>query len=353
MELRVAIISFSDNVDHQEIIYSLYRELTDKSNIYTIGIQNPKYEAQFDSHNFFVDAPKRPGFCKGTFRVREYMKIFRIIKKLHIDTIYLESLHVWNLPLIVFLRKVKKFHVIHDIIPHEGDRQAKILRIFNRLIGVFADYVVVHNRKYIDYLSHAYKVKRSNIRFIDIYKDFGEYIPLRETGKVLFLGRINLYKGVEYMEEIIKGCPKISFDIVGRATEEAEKYLRGMDSYPNLNLVLDYVSNDEYYTYLKDAEVIMLPYKTATQSGVVIDAYKASRYVVAFDVGAMGEQIEDGFSGDLIESGNIEEFCHALNNYFELPFEEREKKSLAAWNYGMEKFSVQRNVQEWTKLMNS
>ncbi|BDF05890.1 glycosyltransferase family 4 protein [[Clostridium] hylemonae] len=350
--MRVAIISFSDNVDHQEIIYSLYREIENKSNIYTIGIRDPKFIAEFDNHNLFVNAPKRPGISKGTFNIREYLKLLRIIRQLHIDTIYFESLHVWNLPLLILLRKVKKFHVIHDIIPHEGDRQEKVLKVFNRLIGIFSNYVVVHNRKYIDYLSKEYKVKFSNIKFIDIYKDFGKYTPLQQTKRVLFLGRINLYKGVEYLEEIIKECPGLSFDIVGRATEETDVYINNIKKYNNVNLTLGYVTNEEYYKHLREAELIILPYRTATQSGVVIDAYKASRYVVAFDVGAIGEQIKNHISGELIESGNIKKFSQALNDFFELTFEERKKRSLAAWDYGMNKFSIQNNVQEWIKLIN-
>lgn len=58
-----------------------------------------------------------------------------------------------------------------------------------------------------------------------------------------------------------------------------------------------YVSDEEMKNYFVNCDWVILPYNSASQSGVIIDAYKYSRPVISFEVGAIVEQIIDGKSG--------------------------------------------------------
>ena len=49
------------------------------------------------------------------------------IKKEKFDVIYFESLHTWNLPIMLFKGKAKVYQVIHEVIPHEGDSQVDMV----------------------------------------------------------------------------------------------------------------------------------------------------------------------------------------------------------------------------------
>lgn len=55
--------------------------------------------------------------------------------------------------------------------------------------------------------------------------------------------------------------------------------------------------------YFHGSDWSILPYTSATQSGVIVDSYRLSRPVIAFNVGAISEQIEGGVTGFLIEAG--------------------------------------------------
>ena len=67
---KLCLISFSNNADHQNVIYSMYKALKNQTEVYTIGIMNPKSKsATFDDHNIYCNCPERPGIGKGTFRV--------------------------------------------------------------------------------------------------------------------------------------------------------------------------------------------------------------------------------------------------------------------------------------------
>ena len=56
----------------------------------------------------------------------------------------------------------------------------------------------------------------------------------------------------------------------------------------------------------------IVPYNSASQSGIIIDAYKYSRPIVAFAVGAIPEQVDAEKSGYLVEAGNNEKFADKL-----------------------------------------
>lgn len=79
---KIAIITFSDNVDHQNIVYSMYNSIKDKEDVITIGRSNPKsLIAGSSENNFYFDGPARPGIELKTFRLDILFKIARLIKR--------------------------------------------------------------------------------------------------------------------------------------------------------------------------------------------------------------------------------------------------------------------------------
>ena len=47
LDKRICLITFSNNADHQNVVYSMFDALKDKIDVFTIGIKNPKsYYAQ-------------------------------------------------------------------------------------------------------------------------------------------------------------------------------------------------------------------------------------------------------------------------------------------------------------------
>ncbi len=67
---KIAIITFSDNADHQNIVYSMYNSIKDKEDVITIGDSIPKsLIAGSSENNFYSDGPARPGIELKTFRI--------------------------------------------------------------------------------------------------------------------------------------------------------------------------------------------------------------------------------------------------------------------------------------------
>ena len=96
---------------------------------------------------------------------------------------------------------------------------------------------------------------------------------------------------------------------------------------------------------------MILPYNSATQSGGVIDAYRYARPVIAFNVGALSEQIEDGVSGYLLPKKSNELFARKLKQLVALKREQYDTFSLNAYEFGVNKYSSKRASKRLLSLI--
>ena len=248
-------------------------------------------------------------------------------------------------------KRSKTFQMIHDLIPHEGDRQAKSVDMMNRVVCKLAGTIVLANQKYLNKVTELYHVPQSRVAFVDMWRRFPEPIPPMHTKRVLFFGRINPYKGVDNLIEIVRACPEISFDVVGRVDEQMEELVAALGREPNVSLNNGYVSDEEMAQAFIHSDWVILPYNSATQSGVVIDAYRFSRPAIAFDVGAVAEQIQDGVSGYLIPAGDLKAFAARLKQVIQMEEPVYDALCRSAYEFGSKKYAAHGAVDRFMNLI--
>ena len=95
----------------------------------------------------------------------------------------------------------------------------------------------------------------------------------------------------------------------------------------------------------------IVPYNSASQSGIIIDAYKYSRPVIAFAVGAIPEQVDAEKSGYLVEAGNNEKFAGKLKEVMKLSTDEYDAMSGHAYQYGSMKYATSGAVERFVELL--
>lgn len=351
-KLKVLLISFSDNADHQECLYSLFEEMNKDTNtgveVYSLGIVNPKFKSTFHKNMKFINCPNRPGIKLQTFYIWRLMKIINFIIREKFDVLYFESLHVWNIPLLFKWHKYQTYHVLHDVIPHEGDKNEKILKIMNKIIIKLSDHVILRNAMYKKYLIDSYNIEETKVHTIPLWRKWNDSFLMNDEEKILFFGRINEYKGIDNLLEIINRNDSYKYEIIGKVDDNPviEEKIKKLKNFSNVELITRYVSEAEMKSYFEKACCVILPYKTATQSGVIIDSYKYGRPVIAFDVGAISEQINDNKTGYLIESGNIEMFSEKINFYMKLDDEKKNELKNNAFQYGKKKYAAERGQRD-------
>lgn len=350
---KILLVTFSNNSDHQDTLFGMYEELKMQSEIdvYLLTIKRPKVKLIESDHTWLVDCPERPGVTKKTFNFLLLFSIIQKIRKEHFNAIYFESLHTWNLPIMMFSGKTKTYQVIHEVIPHEGDSQEKMVDIMNKAVVKFAEIIVLRNKTYIQDMIENYDISTDRVKYLELWRRYPDYIQPIYSGRVLFFGRINPYKGADNLLEIAKLCPEIQFDVIGRVDQKMQKVVDQLAKLPNVKLNNDYVTDEEMKEAFINCDWIIVPYNSASQSGIIIDAYKYSRPVVAFAVGAIPEQVDDGKSGYLVEAGDNRKFANKLKEVVRFSQNRYDEMSKYAYDYGSKKYAASGAVERFQKLI--
>lgn len=352
MKKKILLVTFSDNADHQDTLFGMYENLMNRENVSLLAIKEPKVPIEKSNRTWLIDCPKRPGICKKTFDLKLLFSTIHRIRKEKFDVIYFESLHVWNLAVMLFSgRKTHTYQVIHEVIPHEGDKQVKMVDLMNKAVCLLCDTVVLRNQTYIDEMTRRYSISKDRVKYMELWRRYPEYTKPVHSKRVLFFGRINPYKGADNIVELARLCPQINFDVVGRVDPQMEGVIAELSKEKNVIINNNYVSDEEMKNYFVGADWIIVPYNSASQSGIIIDAYKYSRPVIAFNVGAISEQVADEKSGYLIEAGDNKKFAEKVREAINLPADVFEKMCMDAYQYGSEKYAANGAGERFLELV--
>ncbi len=350
---KILLVTFSDNADHQDTLFGMYEEMIKQRtwDTYLLCIQEPKVELKKSDHTWLVDCPERPGVTRKTFNLSLLFSIIHRIRKGHFDAIYFESLHTWNLPIMLMSGKAKTYQVIHEVIPHEGDSQAKMVNLMNKAVVKLADTIVLRNKTYVQDMIERYGINPERVRYLELWRRYPEYTAPVYNGRVLFFGRINPYKGADNLLDIVRLCPDIKFEIIGRVDSQMHEIIEQLSKEKNVKINNDYVTDEEMSDAFINCDWVIVPYNSASQSGIIIDAYKYSRPVIAFAVGAIPEQIDTDKSGYLVEAGNNKKFAEKLKKAMSVNQDEYDTMSKYAYQYGRKKYATSGAVERFVELL--
>ena len=138
---------------------------------------------------------------------------------------------------------------------------------------------------------------------------------------------------------------------MGRIDSQVQELADELKRLPNVTMNNGYVTDEKMAEAFIKADWIVLPYNSATQSGVVIDGYRYGRPCIAFSVGAIMEQVSEGISGYLIPEGDNEAFAAKLKEAVHMSENEYKKMSLNAYEYGVKKYSAEGAIDRFMKVI--
>jgi glycosyltransferase involved in cell wall biosynthesis len=147
---------------------------------------------------------------------------------------------------------------------------------------------------------------------------------LQLTGKrvLLFFGFVREYKGLDVLLEAVQQLDPAEGHhllVVGEFYDDRARYRAALDNLTQrgqLTLVDRYVPNEEIGLYFAAADLVAVPYLSATQSGVIQIAYGFGKPVVATAVGGIPEVVAEGRTGFLVPPGDAAAIADAVRRYF-------------------------------------
>ena len=205
--------------------------------------------------------------------------------------------------------------VFDNVIPHEKNITDRLLtKYFTSII----DGAIVMSRSVGEDLNQF----RVNIPVLynphPLYDNYGSLLPREEALKrlklseeysyLLFFGFIRAYKGLDLLLEAFADDrlrnKRLKLIVAGEFYDSDAPYREQIKKYGIGNDVILYdrfIGEDEVAAFFSAADLIVQPYRNATQSGVTQIAYHFGKPMLVTNVGGLSEIVTDGKCGYVVE----------------------------------------------------
>lgn len=232
------------------------------------------------------------------------------------------------------LTKAEVVYICHNVFPHEKHFYDIA---FLKLAFFKGDTFIVHSSDDKKILERFAKNKKIILGFHPVYDIFntGKKYDIEKIKKelglkekvLLFFGYIRPYKGLKYLinaiPEIIKIFPDVSLLVVGDFwSEDKQSYfdlISNLQIHEHVIMINDYVPDEEVGKYFTIADTVVLPYISATQSGVSKIAYSFNKPVISTAVGGLEDEAKSGQFHYVIKSKSTQDIVEKVKFFFKEP----------------------------------
>lgn len=226
-------------------------------------------------------------------------------------------------------RHTKIVAITDNVIPHEhrpGDMA------FTKYFIKSADAFVAMSKEVLKDLA-GFTTRPSVFSAHPVYDNYGSRLPKKEacdklgldsSGKhILFFGFIRKYKGLDILLDAMKDerirKAGIQLIVAGEFYGDKDSYLQQIQNNSISDIVhlfTEFIPNDEIRYYFSAADLIVQPYRSATQSGITQVAYHFEKPMVVTNVGGLPEVVPNGKTG-FVTNPDSKEIADAILKFYE------------------------------------
>jgi glycosyltransferase involved in cell wall biosynthesis len=333
-----------------------FNDQGDDCSIYSFSLQYPKF--LFPGKTQYTNDPAPSGIkifsLINSINPFNWIKVGNRLKKEKPDIIVVRYwLPLMGPALGTILRRVRKNRhsriicIADNIIPHEhraGDKA------FTKYFLKSCDAFITMSAKVMDNLRKYEKDKPAKLIQHPLYDNFGEPISKTEAREklkinneeliILFFGFIRKYKGLDILLDAMKilrenpipiaigtetrnlpaGRQGPKLLIAGEFYDDERIYREQIDRLgirDNLILHTDFIPDSEVKYYLCAADVVIQPYRNATQSGVTPLAYHFEKPMIVTNVGGLPSLVPHEKAG-LVAEPTAESIAEAIRRFYQL-----------------------------------
>ncbi len=325
----------------------MYRELVKHNDVemLTYKMQYPKILFHKEQRDYSNDSFKIDGasYMLHTANPFNIIRTARYIRHQRPDMVLIQWWHPYFAPcyflLERFIGKQNLVFVCHNVFPHERFPMDKLL---TRLALKHGKHYIVHAKEEgkelekikerADYTVTPHPTYNA-FRFEGLSKEQArDRLDIEYDKKVLlFFGYVREYKGLKYLLQALPRIVRnldgqVQLWVVGEFGADREEYtelINGLEIGDYVNVVDSYTPDREVEQYFAAADLVVLPYVSATQSGIVQIAYGFIKPVIVTNVGGLPDVVEDGKTGYVVEPEKPEEIAEAVCRFYEEDVERR------------------------------
>ena len=316
------------------------RELSKTNDVEMISykMQYPKFlfhkeQRDYENDSFKVDKTK---YLINTANPFNIIKTARYIKKLKPDKVIVQWWHPYFAPCYILLRwfmgRQKLIYVCHNVFPHERFPMDKKL---TQLTLKGGKHYILHAKEEAKELLKIKKDARYTITPHPTYNMFRfegmskqearKKIGISEDEKLLlFFGFVRPYKGLKHLLNAIpvinEKLEKVKLLVVGDFDNDRQTYseiIERLGISSNVIIKDGYTPDKEVEKYFAACDLVVLPYESATQSGIVQIAYGFEKPVVVTEVGGLPDVVTDQKTGYVVPPMQPQALADAIVRYYD------------------------------------
>lgn len=349
----------------------MYRELVKRYDVEMISykMQYPKLlfhkeQRDYSNDSFKIENAKYMLHTANPFNI---IRTAHYIRRQKPDLVLIQWWHPYFAPcyflLTHFMGKQNVTFVCHNVFPHERFPMDRLL----------TKVTLKHGRHYIVHAAEEgrelEKIKAESDYTVTPHPTYNafcfegmskglarERLQIAPDEKILlFFGYVREYKGLKYllraMSTICRADDKMRLWVVGEFGADREEYRALIDELgikDQVNVVASYTPDREVEKYFAAADLVVLPYVSATQSGIVQIAYGFTKPVIVTEVGGLPDVVEDGRTGYVVKPESPEAIAEAAIKFFRENQAERMIRNIEKESY---RFSWERMAEVVEKFM--
>jgi len=283
-----------------------------------------------------------------------WIQAYRFLKAQKPDIIVLQwwtsSVAHMQLLLKIFaglLNKPKVIIEFHEVVdPFE--ESILPIRLYSKITGKLLrknlDAYITHSESDKELVAKRYSISPEKIHVIPhgLYDQYGKVLDIKEARRnlsikddfvILSFGLIRKYKGTPYLIRAFEQLPskileKSRLLIVGEIWEDRKELLDQIKASPyhdKITLVDEYVPDEKVNLYFSAADVVVLPYLRASQSGIAHIAMSFGKPVVVSEVGGLKESMANYEGTFFVPPADVDSIREAIlsqfgeRNHYEAP----------------------------------
>ena len=231
------------------------------------------------------------------------------------------------LKILRFIAPRTKFLLtIHNVYPHNSSESSKqIFRERFSKVEQYFDKFLVHLKTTKTEFCTTFRISAERVKVIHhgVLAPKGYDMVRRQHGNVLKLimyGNQSTYKGTDIFVNALTLLPqeykdKVHALVVGKTYSSYLNKLKEKKENANIEFLPEYVSGEDLYKYIADSDIIVLPYREISQSGVLLLALSTKRLIITSDIPSFKETLVGMDNDAFFENGNAVSLSKLIIKY--------------------------------------
>lgn len=253
-------------------------------------------------------------------RVNHLVQMLRGFKP---DVLLFPMFHPWNSLIQTRMRNIPSIVFVHDPLSHPDLAGWFYNRLEKVSIG-YAERCILMSHSLVDVLRERgispARIDVINLGPFRIEPTWNRTLEKQNVFNLLFFGRIVPYKGLEVLLQAYASLRKTHrAHLVIAGEGDLNHFQNHLKNLPDVKIYNHWIPENEIEKLFSQSDLLILPYTSASQSGVIPIAASFGLPVIATKTGGLPEQIEAGISGWLVQPGDADALAQAMKEALDYP----------------------------------